>query len=137
MGGDRLIKTIQNMAKLPTGETTDLFFGEVTSIAPLKVKIDNRFEIDENFLILSAFVKETVINIPTPEASTHTHVIPIHSTLSAGEHPHTHSIPAVTSNSALPSIRLWRGLIIGDKVRLLRVNNGQMFYIIEREEDVV
>jgi hypothetical protein len=43
----------------------------------------------------------------------------------------------MTTYSALPSITLWRGLIVGDKVRLLRVTNGQMFYIIEREEGVV
>lgn len=92
MAGNKLIRTIQNMAKPPVGETTDLLFGEVTSISPLKIRIDNRFEVDEQFLILSALVKETVI---------------------------------------------WRGLIVGDKVRLLRLNNGQMYYIIEREEGVI
>ena len=92
MAGNKLIQTIQSMAKPPIGETTDLLFGEVTSVSPLKIRVDNRFEVDEQFLILSALVKET---------------------------------------------RLWRGLIIGDKVRLLRVNNGQMFYIIEREGGVV
>lgn len=92
MAGNKLIQTIQSMAKPPIGETTDLLFGEVTSVSPLKIQVDNRFEVDEQFLILSALVKETVI---------------------------------------------WRGLIVGDKVRLLRVNNGQMYYIIEREEGVV
>lgn len=28
---------------------------------------------------------------------------------------------------------LWRGLQVGDKVRMLRVNQGQMYYVIERE----
>ena len=92
MAGNKLIQTIQNMAKPSVGETTDLLFGEVMSISPLKIRVDNRFEVDEQFLILSALVKETAI---------------------------------------------WRGLIVGDKVRLLRVNNGQMYYIIEREEGVV
>lgn len=97
MAGNKLIQTIQSMAKPPIGETTDLLFGEVTSVSPLKIRVDNRFEVDEQFLILSALVKETIIH----------------------------------------SITLWRGLIVGDKVRLLRVANGQMFYIIEREEGVV
>lgn len=92
MAGNKLIKTIQSMAKPPVGETTDLLFGEVMSVSPLKIRVDNRFEVDEQFLILSALVKETPF---------------------------------------------WRGLIIGDKVRLLRVSNGQMFYIIERREGVV
>ena len=105
MAGTKLIQTIQSMAKPSVGETTDLLFGEVISVSPLKIRVDNRFEVDEQFLILSALVKETIIQIPT--------------------------------YPALPSITLWRGLIVGDKVRLLRVTNGQIFYIIEREEGVV
>jgi hypothetical protein len=99
MAGSKLINIIQNAGKMSTGETTDLLFGDVTSISPLKIKIDNRFEVDEKFLILSTLVKETTI-------------------------------------SALPDIILWRGLRVGDKVRVLRVNKGQMFYVMEREEEI-
>ncbi len=142
MAGNKLIQTIQSMAKPPIGETTDLLFGEVTSVSPLKIRVDNRFEVDEQFLILSALVKDTVINIPAIDASyredkQHSHVIPEHTTDPGGPGPHTHKISSWNTQLSLPSIRLWRGLIVGDKVRLLRVNNGQMFYIIEREEGVV
>ena len=137
MVGNKLIQTIQSMAKPPIGETTDLLFGEVTSVSPLKIRVDNRFEVDEQFLILSALVKETIIQVPTAETSMHSHTIPGHTTNSGGADPHTHTIPEMTTRSALPSITLWRGLIVGDKVRLLRVANGQMFYVIEREEGVV
>lgn len=27
----------------------------------------------------------------------------------------------------------WRGLIIGDKVRMIRLNGGQIFYVLERD----
>ena len=46
---------------------------------------------------------------------------------------HKHSINSVNTSKELTEIILWRGLCVGDKVRLLRVNNGQMYYIIERE----
>jgi len=98
MAGNKLIQTIQNMAKTSNGENINLLFGEVTSISPLRVKIDNRFEIDEQFLILSSLVREANIQIPN-----------------------------------LGNIVLWRGLEIGDKVRILNLNNGQIFYIMERE----
>lgn len=141
MAGNKLIQTIQSMAKPPIGETTDLLFGEVTSVSPLKIQVDNRFEVDEQFLILSALVKETIIDIPSFESSTHAHIIPETTTQSidSNNQPtgHDHKIAAWTSQSALPSIMLWRGLIVGDKVRLLRVNNGQMFYIIEREGGII
>lgn len=99
MAGNKLLKIMQEAGKMSAGETTDLLFGVVTSVSPLKIKIDNRFEVDEKFLILSALVKETTI-------------------------------------SALPDIILWRGLRVGDKVRVLRVNQGQMFYVLEREEGI-
>lgn len=137
MAGSKLVKIMQEAGKPPTGEVTDLLFGVVTSVSPLKIQVDNRFEVDEQFLILSALVKETIIHIPTAETSMHSHVIPEHTTDPGGTGPHTHIIPEMTTYSALPSITLWRGLIVGDKVRLLRVNDGQMFYIIEREEGVV
>lgn len=146
MAGNKLIQTIQSMAKPPMGETTDLLFGEVTSVSPLKIRVDNRFEVDEKFLILSALVKEMIINIPAIDASyrddkQHSHVIPatVTLTIDSNDEPvgHDHKISAWNTQLSLPSIRLWRGLRVGDKVRLLRVNNGQMFYIIEREEGVV
>ena len=136
MAGNKLLKIMQEVGKMPAGETTDLLFGVVTSVSPLKIKIDNRFEVDEKFLILSALVKETVINIPEREENKHLHVIPEHTTSPAGDGPHTHTIPQMNTYSALPSILLWRGLIVGDKVRVLRVNQGQMFYVLEREEGV-
>jgi len=136
MAGNKLLKIMQEASKMPTEETTDLLFGVVTSVSPLKIKIDNRFEVDEKFLILSALVKETVIKIPEREENKHLHVIPEHTTSPAGDGPHTHTIPQMNTYSALPSILLWRGLIVGDKVRVLRVNQGQMFYVLEREEGI-
>ena len=74
MAGNKLLKIMQEAGKMSTGEVTDLLFGVVTSVSPLKIKIDNRFEVDEKFLILSALVKETVINIPEREEK-HLYVI--------------------------------------------------------------
>ena len=136
MAGNKLVKIMQEAGKAPSGETTDLLFGVVTSVSPLKIKIDNRFEVDEKFLILSALVKETVIKIPERDANNHRHEIPQHTTSSAGEDLHTHIIPAYKTNNALPDILLWRGLRVGDKVRILRVNKGQQFFVLEREEGI-
>jgi len=145
MVGNKLVKIMQDAGKPSSSESTDLLFGEVTSVSPLKIKIDNRFEVGEEFLILSALVKETVINIPAIDVSyredkQHSHVIPATVTLSvdSNNNPvhHDHKIAPWKTELALPSIRLWRGLIVGDKVRVLRVNQGQMFYVLEREEGI-
>lgn len=134
MAGNKLIKIMQDAGKSPVSESTDLLFGDVISISPLKLKIDNRFEVDEKFIILSALVKETIIKIPQREEYTHIHVIPEHHTQTASKH--THVIPEMKTRAALPDILLWRGLRVGDKVRVLRINKGQMFYVLEREEGI-
>ncbi len=136
MLGNKLINIMQQVAKPAASETTDLLFGVVTSIKPLKIKVDSRFEVDENFLILSALVKRTVIQIPDRETRGHNHVVPLHNT-ETGTSSHTHPILAQNTSTELPEILLWDGLKVNDKVRLLRINNGQQFYVLEKEVGIV
>lgn len=112
MAGEKLVALMQDAAKKGAVDSTDLLYGIVTSISPLKIKVDNRFEIDDNFILLSSLVTETKITIPA----------------------HNHSIPTGSSGNALTEITLWRGLIVGDSIRMLRLNKGQLFYVLEREE---
>ena len=111
--------------------------GEVTSIDPLMIKVDNRLELDSDHFILSGFVQETWINIPYFEAPKHTHPIPIQTTDSGCDaHPHTHTIPAWVTDPDFPKIMLWRGLWVGDVVRMFKVQQGQFYYVVEREEGI-
>ena len=140
-------------------ETTPVLFmtGEVISISPLQIRISNKQTLNEDELLLSATVKETWIDIPTTPTSDgslkpeegegdgtdnifmHKHHI-IGETEEAndggqGAQNHKHSIDIYTQY-ALPKIRLWRGLIIGDVVRLLKIQDGQLYYVLEREEKI-
>lgn len=128
MPGFKLINTIQSIAKLPPSEIPDLLFGEVLSTSPLRVKVDNRFEIGEEFLVLSELVKEKNIMI-----TAHQHSISADTTGSGGDPAHSHSIPGKTTSGETLSFQLWRGLLTGDTVRIIRLNHGQLFYIMERE----
>lgn len=97
MAGNKIIKIMQKTGKASQDDLTDLVYGQVLSINPLKIKVDNRFEITSNFIILSALAKEKKITIGDTE------------------------------------IILWRGLQTNDKVKMLKVNQGQKYYVIERE----
>lgn len=138
MFGTTFVNTVKSIVKayLDSTKPAELAFGEVTSIAPLKIKIDNRLEVDETFLLLSAFVREKWINVPTHEGPNHTHPIPEWHTNPAGEGPHTHTIPAWQTDPDFPKIKLWRGLKVGDKVRMIRLKAGQLYYVIERVEGI-
>lgn len=123
--------------------------GEVINTSPLQIKISDRFILDEDSLLLSATVKETWIDIPTTtggDASEdggtdgvfmHRHHIvgETQETNDGGQgaSPHKHTIDIYTKY-ALPKIRLWRGLAVGDIVRLLKVQDGQFYFVMEREE---
>ncbi len=57
MAGEALVKMMKQAAKqaIPDSSLTDLVSGVVTSINPLKIKVENKFEIGSNFLVLSPF----------------------------------------------------------------------------------
>lgn len=140
-----------NVIKQEQQEPVLFITGEVVQVNPLQIKINEKFILDENSLLLSATVKETWIDIPTTNGSEagedggtdgvfmHRHHI-VAETKEAndggqGASAHKHSIDIYTKY-ALPRIRLWRGLVVGDVVRLLKVQDGQFYFVLEREEKI-
>lgn len=116
--GHRLTQLIREAGKTPQNEIVDIVLGEVTSIKPLKVKVENR-ELTETFLIVGALCKETHISGKAFTIPTHTHTVT--------------SVESDPSNSIPSDVLLWRGLIVGDKVLMLKVGRGQKYFIIQRE----
>lgn len=111
--GHRLVQAMRQAGRTPQNEIVDIVTGEVTSVKPLRVKVENR-ELTESFLIVGALCKETHIGsdaftIPTTSES-----------------------PAVAPTDVI----LWRGLRVGDRVMMLKVGRGQKYYIMQREEGV-
>lgn len=147
MRGMELINIIKKIviSVIDSMKPTEFMVGEVTSISPLKIKVDGRFEIDETFLILSQFVQETWIKIPEDSDYKHLHIIPAvdseggvwQTDPAAGPATHTHTISQWKTELALEKIKLWRGLKEGDKVYLLRIRNGNQFFVMQRAEGVI
>lgn len=97
MAGEKLVKLIKQGARhaIPQNTLTDLVPGEVTNENPLTILVENRFQIDSDFLILSPFCREFK-----------------------------------DKNGTV----IFDKLKQGDKVLLLRVSNGQQFYVLDRGE---
>lgn len=144
--GHRLAQLMREAGRTPQNEIVDIVIGEVTSIKPLKVRVENR-ELTESFLIVGALCKETRIKTDAFTIPSHTHTIPKISTeastvsgVATGTGSHSHSIPATKSEeskSTPTDVLLWRGLKVGDKVLMLKVGRGQKYYILQREEGVI
>ena len=137
--GHRLVSAMRRAAETPQNEVVDIVVGEVTSISPLKVKIETR-ELTESFLIVGELCKERHIYTPNIKKLGHHHVISSASTEDAGDPEHSHELKDVkTDSEALQGdfdILLWRGLNVGDKVLMLKVARGQKYYIMQRVEEV-
>ena len=134
MAGELLVKLMLEAGKdaNPSSELTDLIYGKVVSISPLKVQIVNepRMVLSEAFLILSPLCQEKKFTIPvwnTDDESSHTHLL--QGTKTDAGTSHSHSIPK-------QEVLVWRGLDVGDKVLMLRIHQGNMFYVLQREGDL-
>ena len=140
---------VMSVIKQEQQEPVLFITGEVISVSPLQIKINEKFILEENSLLLSATVKETWIDIPittgdepsedggTDGLFMHRHHI-VAETEEAndggqGAQNHKHAID-IWTKYALPKIRLWRGLKVGDVVRLLKIQDGQFYFVMEREE---
>ena len=119
--GHRLAQLMRQAGRTPQNEIVDIVVGEVTSVKPLKVKVENR-ELTESFLVLGALCKETHIKSEAFTIPTHTHSVP------DGQ--------SGSSKSTPTDVLLWRGLLVGDKVLMLKVGRGQKYFIMQREEGI-
>ena len=106
-------------------------FGEVLAVSPLRILVDDRFEVGADQVVL---MREFVAG----QYATHTHGINPHiHTVQE----HTHSIPQqATEGTALTSdptplqtaTEVYTGLLVGDKVVLLQNAGGQKFLVLGR-----
>lgn len=62
MAGEKIVQLIKK-SKLKESDLSDLVYGQVISTNPLKIRVENRFEIGAPFIELSRMVKELVISI--------------------------------------------------------------------------
>lgn len=143
--GHRLTQLMRQAGKQPQNEIVDIVTGEVTSIKPLKVKVENR-ELTESFLIVGALCQATFISGTAFTIPDHTHTIQANTTntsdvpdVETGTGAHSHGVPSIVSDpskSTPTKVMLWRGLKAGDRVLMLKVGRGQKYYILQREEGV-
>lgn len=128
--GQTILDVIGQYCKPKENEKVDLVFGEVLSVSPLKIKVSQKLILEESFLVVSFLCREFKTDI-----FKHKHQVPAGAgTTSAGDPSHTHTVNEHETDEQLPVVIVWRGLEVGDTVRMLRVGNGNKFYVLEREE---
>lgn len=117
-----MLQEIQSAIKNMTDnmKLTDYVYGEVISIEPLKIKVDQKLTLNASIIILTSAVIEKKINYR------HTHGYL--DTNDSSSYNRTTS----TESPDLSEIIIVEGLAIGDKVLMLRVENGQKFIVLSK-----
>ena len=88
----------------------EIMYGTVINLTPLEIKVDNRFILDEDFLVLTTNVKYKELDLS-----------------------HTHSYSGGTTGAGLNSpIVINEGLTLNDNVMLLRADKGQKFIVLDK-----
>lgn len=108
-----VIKTA-GMDAVGASNPVTVMYGEVITVNPLSVKVDQRFTLPADFLIVPASMTRFEIDLK--------HV-----------HPYTdNGSVRSTSEALVEKIVILPGLNAGDKVLLLRLQGGQKFIILDK-----
>lgn len=99
------------LSTIEDSKPVEIIYGEVTQSSPLTVSIEQRLELDEDFLIVPESLTRYEIDLK-----------------------HTHTIPGgtETQEALTTKIVIRKGLEIGDTVILLRAQGGQEFIILDK-----
>lgn len=104
-------------------DPVQVLFGEVTNASPLKILIEQRLELDEEFFILTRAVRDHEVDMTVD----HMTELEIGGSGEASFAEHSHQY------KGRKTFLIHNGLIIGDKVKLLRVQGGQQYVVFDKE----
>lgn len=136
-----LLKVIKQAGTEATNASkpTELCFGKVTSASPLKILVDQKFELGEAQLVLTRAVTDYTTSCSVSWSaenalSTHTHGVngsdskgdAIALTSDAASLTHKHSI------AGTKQITIHAKLKTGEQVILLRMQGGQKYLVLDR-----
>lgn len=124
MAGELLVKMLQQRDGKDS-DYTDVVYGIVNSIKPLKVQLANNMIIDDNFIILGRHIgKFKLPGKAKIEVKAHSDQI---GNVSGNR-------PTVSEDITFKEMEFDNSLKEGDKVTMIRMDGGQQFYLFEREE---
>lgn len=142
-----LVKSMKRAAAeaVEASKPVNVCFGEVATTSPLKISIDQKLVLGESQLVLTRnvtdFVTMVTVNWESESAlSTHTHAL-TGNTSDGGDPTHNHELTGETKATNLKhthdivgtkQIMIHNGLGAGDKVILIRQQDGQKYIVVDR-----
>lgn len=117
-----MIKTINtNVSESQQGIA--VMFGLVIDANPLQIKVDQRFIIDKDFLILTHRLQSKSLNL------NHTHQ---YEDNDGANSINKNTEPPKANSSDLSNIEVSSALAVNDRVILLRIQGGQKYIVLDK-----
>lgn len=101
---------------------SDFILGVVTSESPLLIRIDDKRELDEDFLILSDNVRDYAVDIEVMHTTENRSGGGGDAAFASHNHDYT----------GRKKIIVYNGLKVGEQVIMFRQSGGQLFYVADR-----
>lgn len=116
---NNLIEIIKKAAldAVEANKPVNVLFGVVTNISPLQINIDQKMTIDDDSLFLTNAVKDHTVEMTVDHVTENT---------SVGNGSHNHAY------KGKKQFTVHNGLVVGEKVILLRMQGGQKFVVWDR-----
>ncbi len=137
-----LIKTFKRAAldAVNASKPAEIRFGKVTSVAPLKVLVEQKLTLGENQLILTKAVTDHWVDIEVSHYTVNDafmdgkHKHEIYDTFTGGGDCDTGNLDTTHKHAykGRKKIMIYNGLLVGEKVLLLRLQGGQRYVILDR-----
>ena len=103
----------------------NVYFGEVISVLPLKIKVEQKMILSEKQLILSRNVTDFKTKITAGNTQNYYYTGGVNSGIVPESPPHVHAVGNI-------EVTIHNGLAVGDRVIILRRQEGQKFIVIDR-----
>lgn len=129
-----LVESMKNAAlgAVEASKPVNVFFGNVVSASPLKINVEQKMTLEAAQLVLARNVTthtiQMTVNHTTEDETEHTHVIHDTYTNGGSSDPTAHKHAYVGRKT----FTVHNGLVVGDKVILIREQGGQRFIVIDR-----
>lgn len=125
---NELVETLKRVAveAIEAKKPVNVYFGEVVSAAPLKINVEQKMVLGEKQLILSRNVTNFKTSITGGNIKNYYYT---GSTTDSGTAPvspsHIHAVGKM-------EVTVHNGLVVGDRVILIRQQEGQKFIVLDR-----
>ena len=145
-----LVETIKHIAEnaVAAGKPSNWIYGTVTSVKPLKIRIQPTIELTESFLELSHLVKDHFVDMTVQFATEEdAFLVPDHTHPFEDTQPNGQPKPSVTQPTVdfdtthkhevkkTIKVKVHNGLKSGERVILLQMAGGKRYYVLDRVDD--